>query len=82
MCPADIASLTITVKALGESTRWLYNRFEPGVESTIERLYGSVQPPGRWALVDIDRRRGGRGTICELGAKGAPSEDSPRDVDE
>jgi predicted ferric reductase len=38
--PADAETLTITVKALGDYTRRLYERLAPGVEATLEGPYG------------------------------------------
>jgi predicted ferric reductase len=38
--PADADTLTITVKALGDYTRRLYERLEAGMEATLEGPYG------------------------------------------
>lgn len=38
--PADAETLTITVKALGDYTRRLYERLEPGMEASLEGPYG------------------------------------------
>lgn len=38
--PADAGTLTVTVKALGDYTRQLYERLEPGMEASLEGPYG------------------------------------------
>lgn len=38
--PTNAETLTITVKALGDYTRRLYDRLEPGMEATLEGPYG------------------------------------------